>query len=410
MRIPLVVAVLCLAAPVGAQTPPPAPEPDNSETEGKSVQEPAAETPPPESAPKATPRAPAKTDTSTPPDSAATTHTVVPGDTLWDLSQHYLGSPWYWPKVWSYNPQIANPHWIYPGNQVRFFPGSGEEPAGQVEVEVEPGSGTQGLGDVSLVEPVEDNSVSMVGPKPYQPTGRERLPREGFVTDKDLDGYGVLAKAFAETEMLVAGDIVYLTFKDRSKAVVGKDYLIYRPDRKVYHPRSARLVGYLTSLVGLVRILQTDDPYYVRAQVTFSFDAMFRGDRVGPAGEQMVLTVAPVPNTNSHDLYGAVVANLNPYITVNASESQVVVDLGSADGVQPGNVFTIIRQADPLDQGVDPALNQDTRLPVEEVGRCIAAEVKEHASTCMLIRTAREIVFADRIVLRAPTKAPVSTR
>src|SRR5215471_14225181 len=51
-------------------------------------------------------------------------HTVVRGDTLWDLSQHYLGTPWYWPKVWSYNPEIANPHWIYPGNQVRFF-GSG---------------------------------------------------------------------------------------------------------------------------------------------------------------------------------------------------------------------------------------------------------------------------------------------
>src|SRR6185295_1493185 len=30
-------------------------------------------------------------------------HTVVKGDTLWDLSQHYLGNPWYWPKVWSYN-------------------------------------------------------------------------------------------------------------------------------------------------------------------------------------------------------------------------------------------------------------------------------------------------------------------
>ncbi|HZI15707.1 MAG TPA: LysM domain-containing protein, partial [Myxococcus sp.] len=44
-------------------------------------------------------------------------HAVQDGDTLWDLSQRYLGSPWYWPKVWSYNPEIANPHWIYPGNQ-----------------------------------------------------------------------------------------------------------------------------------------------------------------------------------------------------------------------------------------------------------------------------------------------------
>src|SRR6476620_4722624 len=60
---------------------------------------------------------------------AGTQHTVVRGDTLWDLSQKYLGSPWYWPKVWSYNPEIANPHWIYPGNQVRFFPNGEEAPA-----------------------------------------------------------------------------------------------------------------------------------------------------------------------------------------------------------------------------------------------------------------------------------------
>ena len=414
MRIPLAIVVLCLAAPVGAQTPtpPPPPEQDNSETEGKSVQEPAQEAPATPPAPGNKAVVPATKETGTQVELPGTTHTVVKGDTLWDLSQHYLGSPWYWPKVWSYNPQIANPHWIYPGNQVRFFSGSGEEPAGQVEVEgIEPSSGTPpGEGDLNLLEPQEDNSVTMVGPKPYIPKGRERLPREGFVTDQELAGAGVLAKSFAETDMLVTGDIVYLTFRDRPSIVVGKDYLIFRPDRRVYDPRSGRLVGYLTALVGQARVLDNSNPYYARGVISFSFDAMFRGDRVGPAGEAMVLTVQPVPNTNAKDLEGIVVAALNPYITVNGERSQVVVDLGSSNGVQPGNVFTIIRQADPYFQWVNPAQDQDYHLPVEEVGRCIAAEVKEHASTCMLIRTAREIVFGDRIVLRAPSKVPVSLR
>src|SRR5262245_32743573 len=39
-----------------------------------------------------------------------TQHTVESGDTLWELTNRYLGSPWYWPKVWSYNPEMANPH------------------------------------------------------------------------------------------------------------------------------------------------------------------------------------------------------------------------------------------------------------------------------------------------------------
>jgi LysM domain len=406
MRIALAVAVLFVAAHVEAQTPPPAPptapDQDNSESEGKAVQE-----QPGQVRTQPAPRGNAAAKEEAP----GTVHTVVKGDTLWDLSQHYLGSPWYWPKVWSYNPQIANPHWIYPGNQVRFFTGSGEEPAGQVEVEIEPGSGTMGEGDIGLVEPVQDDTVEMVGAKPYEPKGRERLPRQGFVTDRDLDRTGVLSKSFAETEMLTTGDIVYLRFKDPAAAVVGKEYVIYRPDRKVYHPRSGKLVGYLTLLLGRVRVLQTNDPYYVRAQVSYTYNAMYRGDFVGPAGEAMVLTLAPVPNTNAHDVEGAVVAALNPYIAVNAGGSQVVADLGSADGVQPGNTFTIIRQADPLEQAVDPALNQDTHLPAEVVGRCLAAEVKEHASTCLLMRTMREIVPGDRLVLLGPSsKAPVSTR
>ena len=50
------------------------------------------------------------------------THVVRSGDTLWDLCAKYLNSPWYWPKIWSYNPQLTNPHWLYPGNALRFYP------------------------------------------------------------------------------------------------------------------------------------------------------------------------------------------------------------------------------------------------------------------------------------------------
>src|SRR6476661_5543146 len=75
-------------------------------------------------------------------------HTVQKGDTLWDLSQQYLGSPWYWPKVWSYNPEIANPHWIYPGNKVRFFP-AGEEVPSRVEV----GNAPEQPEDTGEIEP-----------------------------------------------------------------------------------------------------------------------------------------------------------------------------------------------------------------------------------------------------------------
>ena len=51
------------------------------------------------------------------------THVVKEGDTLWDITQAYYGDPYRWPEVWSYNPNITNPHWIYPDAEVRIRPG-----------------------------------------------------------------------------------------------------------------------------------------------------------------------------------------------------------------------------------------------------------------------------------------------
>ena len=76
------------------------------------------------------------------------TYVVVRGDTLWDISGRFLGKPWLWPEIWQANPQVQNPHLIYPGDvlslayldRVAVQPGPREEaPIGAVPLsEIEP--------------------------------------------------------------------------------------------------------------------------------------------------------------------------------------------------------------------------------------------------------------------------------
>ena len=55
------------------------------------------------------------------------TYIVKSGDTLWDISARFLRDPWHWPEIWYVNPQVANPHLIYPGDVLTLVYVDGKE-------------------------------------------------------------------------------------------------------------------------------------------------------------------------------------------------------------------------------------------------------------------------------------------
>ena len=78
-------------------------------------QAPAASAAPAEPVPEVNPNAPKH-------------YVVKRGDTLWGIASMYLKDPWLWPEVWVLNPQIPNPHLIYPGDTLALAYGANGRP------------------------------------------------------------------------------------------------------------------------------------------------------------------------------------------------------------------------------------------------------------------------------------------
>ncbi|HEY7724218.1 MAG TPA: LysM peptidoglycan-binding domain-containing protein [Anaeromyxobacteraceae bacterium] len=344
------------------------------------------------------------------------TYTVRPGDTLWDLSGRFLNNPWYWPKVWSYNPELTNPHWIYPGNLLRFFPATEEAPA-RVEVAVpteappvEELAPPRELEDLSRAEGPPDygdeDAVAVVGPYKvgYVAAKGVLMRRDTFVTQRELEEAGVISGAFEDKLMLSITDRAYARFRDPQAPQVGQTYLVFRTVRPVVRPGSGERIGYQTAILGAGRAVAKDERT-VTLTITEASDAIERGDYVGPATERLLKMVVRRPNLRQLD--GVVVSAGRPGTWLAAEHQLVFVDRGRADGVEEGNVFTVTRAGDPYGEPLreDMSMREDTSFPSEDIGELLVIDAKEHFSTTLVVRSLRELLAGDRVEMRVAAAA-----
>jgi hypothetical protein len=340
------------------------------------------------------------------------TYTVRPGDTLWDLSGRFLNNPWYWPKIWAYNPEITNPHWISPGNLLRFYP-SGEEAPTQVEpvaggepiaeedAEAAPPKELEDLSRADMKQPSSEevqDAVAVAGPYKigYVKPGTIYARHDAFVTPRELAESGVLNAAFEEKFLLSARDRAYVQFKSGAGVKVGESYTIYKTERQVVHPITHEVIGYQGSILGSARVVAVDAKA-ATVVITSSNDVIERGALLGPWSEKSYRAVPEKPNAKA--VAGVVVASPVDIVTQLAEAQMVFIDRGKADGVEPGNRFVVVRKGDPY--GIPPDHSAwDDSLPKEDFGSLLVIDVKDHASTALVTRSLGEILKGDRVEMR----------
>ena len=88
------------------------------------------------------------------------TYSVQKGDNLWDISSMLFGDPNYWPKLWSINANITNPHQITPKHQISVLMGSAAQaPLAVIQ---------EGAGGLSLEEGKAPDPDQQQGPQSFQ--------------------------------------------------------------------------------------------------------------------------------------------------------------------------------------------------------------------------------------------------
>ena len=377
------------------------------------------------------PRPPPDTDIKPVP-GAPEEYTIIKGDTLWDLSQKFLSNPWYWPKIWSLNPSIENPHWIYPGNKLRIVPGEGgaQAPA-QVQEEQQGVDATAANAPPEEAPAAEDastsvtppaspdldvmrassreaqnNSVSVSGKLAFSPPAVISVRTSGLVTPEERDSAGTLDGSFEEKEMLATYDTAYANFKGGVPAKVGDKVVIFRSVGEVIDPISHKKLADQTKTVGVAKVLAVDGD---RATMVIerTFEEIARGDLVRPWVAQDK-RVAPKPNTA--DVRGVIVQAVNPGLSTFGESNEVFIDRGTADGVQEGNTFAVVRHGDGLSntlvtmsyaEGAGGATAKGVKTPDENVGLLLVVDAKEHLSTAVVVKSVRELQTGDVVEMHA---------
>lgn len=331
-------------------------------------------------------------------------HVVQKGDTLWDITETYLGTPWIWPAVWKEN-EIDNPHVIEPGEVIwitergmrkltpeeaaRIRPLTEAETAEQATTAEQPVQDAEPrLEQADTSRDTHDPFASLDG----NGADIERvidfpgLHRYGFINPQEMDG---------SAAVLGSHDHSYWTSQEKRTIVsvgegrvhVGDRYTVFRTRRRVRHPDTGEELGYFVQNLGTAEITEIH-PQSSYVRIMSAYGEIEPGDRLVPYQEEPARFVV----TPTELSYRGIVVAKQPYRLYAGSGDLILLDRGSFDGVTVGNELEIFRAGR---QVMDPVTQETVLVPDDIVGRLFVLKVGPRTSMALIRTTKQEIRVGD---------------
>jgi hypothetical protein len=320
---------------------------------------------------------------------APDSYVVKRGDTLWAISKVFLRDPWYWPEIWQVNPQIQNPHLIYPGDTLRLVYIDGK-PTIMLQrgdsARVEPRVRSEPFEGAVTTIPYETVAAFMSKPTVLS---KEQIKDAPYVLDT-RDMHVIMAE----------GDTLYA--RGFSAPVeLGAHYNVVRVGDALRDPDDKnRILGYDGIFNGAGHVTRGGDP--ATLIMTESARETEVGDKLIAGGVDVPLDFIPsAPRVKTR---GRIIA-VSDGVTIVGQYEVVVINRGASDGLTPGNVLAVFQAGEVVRDtankgflnGMSRLVAKKVRLPDERTGTFLVFKTFDHMSYGLIMEATNVIRVADRV-------------
>jgi LysM repeat protein len=322
---------------------------------------------------------------------APESYTVKHGDTLWGIAKVFLRDPWYWPEIWQVNPQVKNPHLIYPGDTLHLVYVDGR-PRLVLQPGLERGNGAR------VVPRVRSQTLeAAVTTIPYE-TVAAFMSKPLVLDDEQIKAAPYVLSTRDSHVIMSEGNTLYARgFK--SPAEVGAHYNLVRVGEPLRDPDDNRILGYNGVYTGVGHVTRTGDP--ATLIMTESTRETYPGDKLLPGDVEVPLDFIPAPPKSN--VIGRIVAVSNG-VTVIGQYEVVVVNRGARDGLVPGSVLAVYSESEPVRDNVKhgfvhaPSLfAEKVNIPDERAGTFMVFKTFERMSFGLIMEATDVIHVADKV-------------
>lgn len=315
-----------------------------------------------------------------------TTYVVKKGDTLWDISEMYLNSPWKWPRLWQANPHVKNPHLIYPGDRLTLVYVDGEPRlTSKRQVRLSPKVRTEQKGS-----PIPTIPLSAI---------RNFLVKDHIVDESELeDAAYVLGDNNATTRMSTHRPIFA-----RGDLVLGQYYGVYRVGRNFVDRDTEEVLGRSLAFLGAAEAVANHDSGVVEMTLLKLQQEIKQGDILLPLPDQEYLEAYFIPKSKPIDNGYILASGTTSTQTVVSRFDVVVINKGARDQMAPGDMFSILRpgklvldtptsktyldEGSSYDKDYDSSDKEVIALPDERVGELMVFKVYDKLSYAIITRS-----------------------